>query len=1092
MPLPWKPDLIMAEFKTINDKCASELQLLQQMHTAANMGVPLEKILKMVVDSVRNVLDYTACDIYLLEDDGKSLRLKSISIKMGPLKIAEKLTGLTARNMKIPLYEGSDLLDVITTKKARISEDMTKVFEDFTDNRAIRLLAPKVAAIFGMKAAIRAPLIVKGKVIGIMGVARKSRITDEDLATLQRFASSVALTINKAMAEEDLRAANERLSLEVAARKENEIKLSHSQLRFQHLFENAAVGMVLMDIEGRLVEVNRTLARMLGYDRQEMVGRHFGDFTYPDDLAGNSDLFDELICGKRDSFQMEKRCLTRDNQIVWGHISAALFEMGQDSQRYLVTVIKDITARKHAEETIVESEKRYNLLLDNTDTGFVVVDEKGVVLEANEPYLRFVGAGRLEDIKGRSVIEWTAPECMEDNATAVAQCATQGYIKDFETTYLRPDGSRRVIQIDATVQETSSGKQIHSFCRDITERKMAEEAIFYSQEIFSKAFKSSPLAMVIGDYNTSEIIDTNKQFTEVTGYSREEVVGHTPMELGIVSDEDRNALREVLSKYGFVRNFIIPITTKQGERRILNYFAEPLSMGEEKKILTIAEDVTERRRAERAILESESKFRSYIDNAPSGVFIANANAMFVEVNEAACMTTGYTKDELLSMSAMELTGKDSLENAMNAFRKMEAQDKVTVEYEFIRKDGTTGWWIVDAVKLGTDRFMGFTTDITERKRAEQALQQSEAKFRTIFETSTDNIALSRISDFAFVDVNETFVKTSGYSREELIGKRPADLDLWYNDEDRIKFLKELKEKGEVKNLETRFRMKNGSIYISRFSGSMIYLDGVQHLLSSIYDITEQREIEQKMINSLKEKEALLVKQEIRDRELVASRQQLRNLIIHREELLEEERRHISREIHDEMGQQLTALKMDITRLSDMFTDDQEDLLSLTGSMFSAVANAIKSVQRVSKAIRPVMLDTLGIASAIENEINTFMSTSSLQCKADIDIGDTSLDKTLALSLYRVLQESLTNVARHAEATKVDIVLKRHNGRVVLEITDNGRGITEKELSAPDAYGLIGMRERVNLLDGTLEIIKGQKGTGTKLIVNIPIKDEPDD
>ncbi len=597
--------------------------------------------------------------------------------------------------------------------------------------------------------------------------------------------------------------------------------------------------------------------------------------------------------------------------------------------------------------------------------------------------------------------------------------------------------------------------------------------------------------MAIGDYSTSEIIDTNKQFTQLTGYSREEAVGHTPMGLGILSEEDRNALRAVLKKDGFVRNFIIPITTKQGERRIFNYFAEPLHMGEEKKILTIAEDVTERKEAEKAIFESERKFRDYIDNAPSGVFIADANARYVEVNKAACTTTGYTKDELLSMSVMDLTGKDS-KATIEAFRKIEREDKTTVELEFIRKDGTTGWWIVDAVKLGTDRFMGFTTDITERKRAEEALQQSELKFRNIFETTTDNIALSKTSDFSFVDVNETFEKTSGYSREELIGKRPADLGLWYNDEDRDKFLKELKEKGVVRNLELRFRMKSGDIYTSRFSCSMIYLDGVQHMLSSIYDITEQRAVERELISSLKEKEALLLKQEIRDRELVASREQLRNLITHREELLEEERKHISREIHDEMGQQLTALKMDISRLSEMLTDDQEDLLAITGSMFSLVANAIKSVQRVSRAIRPVMIDTLGIAAAIENEISTFMANSPMQCEAAIDIGDSAMDKTLALSLYRILQESLTNVARHSEATKVDINMRKLNGHIVLEVSDNGRGITEEELFAPDAYGLIGMHERVNLLDGTLQIIKGQAGKGTKLIVNLPVKDEPDD
>ncbi len=973
MSLPLHPDPVMAELETIYDKSTNELHLLQQMHTAANTDVPLENILQMVVDGVRNVLNYAACDIYLLEEDGASLRLKALSIDMGLLRMAEKLTGLTTRNMKIPLFEGSDFLAVINTKKAIISTDLAKVFSDFTEKKVLKLLAPKVVNILGLKASIRAPLMVKDKVIGIMGVARKDSITDEDLETLERFASSVALTINKASAQEslkvtnaELKTANEKLSGEVMARKENERKLNISQQRFQHLFENAAVGMVLVDIKGQLVEANHTFARMLGYEREELIGVTFASISHHEDLYRNLDLFDELMAGERDSYQFEKRYITKNKKVVWGQVSAALFAMGEDGQKYVVTAIKDISEQKQAEMAMLESEKKYNLLLDNTDTGFVVVDEKGVVLEANEPYLKFVGANRIEDILGSSVMEWTAPECVQSNADAVALCAQRGFTKDFVTTYLRPDGSRCVIQVDATVHETPSGKRIHAFCRDITERRKAEEAISYSEEIFSKAFKNSPLAMVIGDHNTSEIIDINKQFTELTGYGREEAVGHTPMELGIVSDEDRDALRAVLFKDGFVKNFLMPITTKQGERRILNYFAEPLSMGEEKKILTIAEDVTERRRAERAILESESKFRSYIDHAPSGVFIADANARYVEVNEAACISTGYTRDELLSMSILDIVGSDSLMLVMNSFRKLENKDKVTLEHEYVRKDGTTGWWIVDAVMLGDGRFMGFTTDITQR-----------------------------------------------------------------------------------------------------------------------------REIEREIECSLKEKEALLIKQEIRDRELVASRQQLRNLIMHREELLEEERRHISREIHDEMGQQLTALKMDITRLSEMLTDEQEGLLSLTGSMFRAVTNAIKSVQRVSKAIRPVMLSTLGIASAIENEINTFMASTSLQFNSTIEIGESSLDKTVALSLYRILQESITNVARHADATKVDIALRRRNGRIVLEVTDNGRGITREELSAHDAYGLIGMQERANLLNGTLEI-KGSMGRGTKLTVSIPAKDDQDD
>jgi len=387
---------------------------------------------------------------------------------------------------------------------------------------------------------------------------------------------------------------------------------------------------------------------------------------------------------------------------------------------------------------------------------------------------------------------------------------------------------------------TTIGNNNMVIFNDITERRNYEmQKILYSEEVFSKAFVGSPHAMAISDIKTSRILDTNNMFTQITGYKKQEAVGFTPMELCILSQGDRDNLRDVLKKDGFVKNHIIPITTKNGEKRFFNYYAEILTIYDEQKLLTIAEDITDR----------------------------------------------------LAM-------------------------------------------------------------------------------------------------------------------------------------------------------------------------------------------------EEKIMGHLAKKEELLARQKEISKELVASREQLRNFITHREEEREEERKRVAREIHDELGQELTALKMDIVRMSEMITDDQEELLARASSMFSKVTNTIKTVQKISRELRPEMLDSLGLAAAIEHEIATFMSTSSLKCKADIDIDDSSLDKNAALSLYRVLQESLTNIARHANATRVNIRLKKHKEHVLLEVADNGRGIRAEDISSPDAFGLLGMQERVNLLKGRIEI-KGDKGMGTTVQVTIP-------
>ena len=212
-------------------------------------------------------------------------------------------------------------------------------------------------------------------------------------------------------------------------------------------------------------------------------------------------------------------------------------------------------------------------------------------------------------------------------------------------------------------------------------------------------------------------------------------------------------------------------------------------------------------------------------------------------------------------------------------------------------------------------------------------------------------------------------------------------------------------------------------------------------------------------------------------ELKQSREQLRDLASHLQTIREEEGSLIAREIHDELGQALTALKMDIHWLSNRLPMDQQLLLEKTKLMSKLIDMTVQSVQRISSELRPGLLDDLGLSAAIEWQANEFRSRTNIQCKIISDPEDIILDRNSSTAIFRIFQETLTNIARHANATRVEVTLKQKSDTVELTVYDNGRGITENEISDPKSFGLIGMRERVHSLCGYLTI-KGSQNKGT--------------
>lgn len=346
------------------------------------------------------------------------------------------------------------------------------------------------------------------------------------------------------------------------------------------------------------------------------------------------------------------------------------------------------------------------------------------------------------------------------------------------------------------------------------------------------------------------------------------------------------------------------------------------------------------------------------------------------------------------------------------------------------------------------------------------LRVAESKYRSIFENAIGGI-YQTTPEGSCITANAALASILGYDSPDELIENVKDIGQLYVEHNRRSEFVELIEKNSVvTGFESQVYRKDGSkIWVSENAhavysknGNLLYYEGI------VEDITKRREVEE---------------------ELKCSREQLRNLSIHLQTAIEEERKYIAREIHDELGQILTALKIDLFWLNCKMPKDNKNLVSKTRFMCELIDTAIKTIQKISSEIRPGILDDLGLSSAIEWYSADFQNRTGIKCELFLDTNDSTLDHDISIAIYRIVQEALTNVARHARATKLSINMTEVENKIIIKITDNGIGITEEQISNPKSFGLTGIRERVHLLGGEVKI-KGIPNLGTTIYINIPL------
>ena len=489
--------------------------------------------------------------------------------------------------------------------------------------------------------------------------------------------------------------------------------------------------------------------------------------------------------------------------------------------------------------------------------------------------------------------------------------------------------------------------------------------------------------------------------------------------------------------------------------------------------LVLAAATAERGLAEGAARESEQRFGLLVASVRDHAIIGlDPSGRVVSWNASAEHIEGYRAKEILGRSfACFYTPEDAAAGQPAAnLRQAGERGRCETQGWRVRKDGSRFWAdvVISPVRNGTGSLLGFakvTRDLTERRRVEEALREREALLRATFEQAAVGIAVAGL-DARFVRTNQVFQRMLGYSDEEMQSLTYVDItypeDLPRNRE----LMAELVEgKRTAFTLEKRYCRKDGTPIWAQVTVSALPSDRGEARLfvGVIEDITQRRQAQE---------------------QLQRHREQLRDLAARLEAAREAERTRIAREIHDELGQALTALKIDLTWLRRRLPQPTAELAGKVDGMEAILDGTASAIQRIATELRPGVLDELGLQAAIQWQAREFETRTGIACRVDLAAEQPSVDATRATAAFRIFQEALTNVARHAGATLVLVRFTLSAQALELSVEDNGRGISEGALADSRSLGLLGIRERATSLGGTVTIT-GERGRGTTLTLTLP-------
>jgi len=588
------------------------------------------------------------------------------------------------------------------------------------------------------------------------------------------------------------------------------------------------------------------------------------------------------------------------------------------------------------------------------------------------------------------------------------------------------------------------------------------------RNLLDELFEQAPFAVALTDLEY-RIVRVNREFTRVFGYAPEAAAGRLIGESMVPAESPAQYRKDMDSLARGQRVNTEGVGCRQDGSRFPTAVALlPLSSpGPGTMVCGIYRDMTEDRRAEEALRANQERWRVLFENSAVGITVTDERRKFIAANRAYREIVGYSEEELRATTYLDLTHEE--DRPLNAVLAADVRagrlPHFQLEKRYRRKDGQLVWVRVTASispegEAGPRFGIAIVEDITERKRSEGKLREYEKVVQGLQE-------MIAVVDrgYRYAIANQTYLSYQGLRQEQVVGHSVSELLGQEVFERVVKSKMDECFQGKVVKYELAVAYpKRGLRDLIATYFPIEGPAGVDRIAAVLQDITDRKRAE---------------------RELQRSFQELHALNARLESIREEERTRLARELHDRLGQTLTAIRIDLASLR--ATPGREQQLPRIDAISGLVEDTIHAVRRISTELRPGILDDLGLAATVEWAAEEFQARTGIVCEVGAAEPDPALDPERATALYRIFQEALTNIARHARATQVAIGLVQDGSHLSLEVRDNGIGIAAEQLSASGSLGILGMRERAMLLGGEFTIA-GEPGSGTTVRVRIPIED----
>jgi len=456
-----------------------------------------------------------------------------------------------------------------------------------------------------------------------------------------------------------------------------------------------------------------------------------------------------------------------------------------------------------------------------------------------------------------------------------------------------------------------------------------------------------------------------------------------------------------------------------------------------------------------------------------GMRLIDEDGNILLVNDSFCKIFQMEKEQLLGKPFSIVYDEDEQEDALKTFQSDIRNNKIKTlfERENTLWNGRKAWFEFSNSFLtlpDENRItLSIVKEISERKKSEIELRESESKFKMLFNNANDAVFVTQLSQEKsygdFIEVNEVACTTLGYTKEEFLQLSPSAIVSQKNIFDFNLNMERLLKEGHV-IYDLVHKAKDKKLIPVEINSHLFFYNEKPTVLSIARDITERKQAEEKLKRTSK---------------------LLRELATHLQSVREEERTMIAQEIHDELGQVLTALKIQVSLLANKLNKNQEPLKEKIKSLSNMIDASVESVQKISSKLRPGILDELGLIAAIEWQAEEFEKSTSIKCSLVLPKEEMKLEKNKSTAIFRIFQEALTNIARHSQATKAAISLLIHQSNIYLEILDNGKGITQEQIKDFKSLGIHGMEERAMVFGGQV-YFEGIAGKGTIVKVEIPV------